>query len=299
MLLLNEIEVERKRAINGELTRAELRRFAETLASPKDISVMIDIASGVYASASQTPELGTWSAYFQGGLSGFGDAELNMLKRDDALALLNDVAVIMKECVLTCNDASAWRFLKEAGRLEQSAHNASYVTASEEINAIRATLETSGLLELENGTASVSAFLIKAFGDPRNSGKRLRTAWLLKQYADEEAVTELYNSLCSLESELQFAAMQCLVYFSSADIDAERFIKYATSEGSIKSCDNMSAGRFERTPVNVINLIGACAIRLRSLELLRSTDLVRGVEGGRLRPFLEWCTQEIETTARE
>lgn len=291
MLLLNELESLRNRAQSGNLESLEVRNLAESLASWDDIGVLLSIATGRLISDSQTSENATNVAYFEAGLSNFGDDERHLLERTDALELLLSVSPTMTQCVIDCDDPSAWRFLSDAAELERRSGGI-FQESTTSMRALKDTLPVERLEALANGTASISDHLIKQLRHLSSVRKRARVLWQLKQYVAYPVVRDIYEWTIRQSSVLRWLCVQCVVFFSKGDINVERYLEAARS--AIANPPNNSGGRVHASAESLANVIATCAIRSSAEEILGLLSLVPSIDPKRLTSLAAWSRSQIK-----
>jgi len=282
MLLLNELASLRAKARSNELHRSDILEFAESISSCDDIDTLIELASGRFADGRYVSEA-TTAAYFEGGLNNFGNQERSILQRDNALELLLSVSATMKQCVLDCNDHSAWKFLCEAAELETRS-GPNFSESSESLRALEKTLSPERLRALANGTTSVPDHLIRRWVRATEKPEQARILWQLKQYADEVEVRKLYHRMITRDATFRWLSIQSLLFFSDA-----RDIEYLWGMADVTIDDPGSgSGRVGVSPESVANVVAACATKIGSSKAMPRLLSIRGIAKERLTALVDW-----------
>jgi hypothetical protein len=282
--------------MNGVLSPAGVKRFAASSASHDDGDALINFASkSIELSELEKGALAVHSGFYEGGMSSFASRiSLVLPSRELALSFTAEIASVLKRSVIECRDAAAWTFLLEAARLEALEKSFAYLDAREAVAELRSTLGDAALEEMLFGTVTSAAFLLSELKDPSRERWR-RPMWQVKQYAEDPSVAAYLSHVTESEKPgKQFAAMRNMILFGppvTNVVDYPDTIRRLLPK-VVPNC-------FEETSASVVaNMLGVCAIRLRSIDALRDIRELEGISRERSAMLSAWCATKIEEKMR-
>lgn len=198
-----------------------LPRFAASLHQKGDVSLMLSLIE------SPSPPIATkaqTAAYYEGGLTGFGDIVIGRLERFKDTSVALGSASELRDAVIECHDSTALRALHRIADFEQAVGT---TEAAEDLLSIeehlgQAEMNALALQPVYDGSHIVEQ--LRGIIKGRTTGSIRRRIWQLKQFARNPLAVALLSTLIGSD-EFHIPAAFVLYCFGNNAMSAEQVIE--------------------------------------------------------------------------